>query len=401
MQFTYQARDAGGQIRGGEIISESSSEAARLLRHDGLFLLALEEAPEPGILEWGLFKRRVSRNEIIYVTNQLSVMIDAGVPLANALSGLAKQTENPTLQNVLDGIQESVASGDDLSTALANFPKHFDSTYVNLVKASEASGTLARMLERIANQSRTDYEMRHKVRGALAYPCVMLLMSIVTSIFLLAYIFPQLRPIFEMRSIELPTPTRIMLAVSLSLTQYWYWWIVAVVAIAASCWTVRSQDWGRFAIDWCKLQLPVVGPLMRKVAISRSLRTLAVTINAGVPVLESLKLSANVANNVLYEKSWRAAAEEVATGRQIHETLDGNPLFPSTLLQMIASGEVTGMLGPVLEKVSDYYDREVGNSLKAVTSLIEPVMVLVMGAVIGGIAMSMLLPIFQLSRSSV
>jgi len=400
MQFAYQVRDTSGRIRAGEIGAETMAEAARQLRNDGLYLLSLDaEENDRGGFEFDLFKKRITRGDIIYLTNQLAVMVDAGVPLANALEGLAKQAENPSLKSAISKIQSSVQAGDDLSTALARFPKLFDATYVNLVKASESSGTLAEMLERIADRARADLETMQKVRGALAYPAIMLLMCASASIFLLTYVFPKLTPMFEMRSIALPAPTQFMIALSTSLRMYWYWWVAAIGSIASFVWYARSKPWGRSAIDCSLLYIPVVGPLMRKVAISRSLHTLATTLNAGVPTLESIELCANVAKNVHYMNAWLAVVDEVAAGRQIHEALEGSPLFPSTLLQMIASGEATGKLGHVLNKIGKHFDHDVSNSVKSATTLIEPIMVLVMGAVIGVIALAMLLPIFSLSGS--
>jgi type IV pilus assembly protein PilC len=398
MLFTYQARDLTGKIRDGEISAASEAEATRQLRQDGMYLLSMAErkgaANVPGL---ELFQRRIRRGEIIYLTNQLSIMIDAGVPLASALEGLARQTDNPTLQRVLKSLQKDVESGEPLSAALARFPRHFDRTYVNLVKASEASGTLGKMLERIATQTRSELETRQQVLGAMMYPGAMVVMCVGVSIFLLTYVFPKITPMFATKGIKLPTPTRVMMVLSDALTHHWYWFILGVIALTGGFLYARRQRWGRVALDWTWLHLPILGSVIRKVTISRSLRTLATTINAGVPMLEALQLSGGVSNNIFYEETWNQVADQVTSGKQIYEALEGNKLFPSTLLQMISSGESTGKLGQVLNKVSDYYDREVATSIKSATSMIEPVMVAVMGGVIGTIALAMLLPIFTLS----
>ena len=188
-----------------------------------------------------------------------------------------------------------------------------------------------------------------------------------------------------------------MIWLSDALLNYWYVFLVASGALAGGFLYARRQRWGRIALDWLWLHLPILGPLSAKVSIGRSLRTLATTINSGVPMLESIELTAGVANNVFYEDCWRGVGEQITSGKQIHEALEGNRLFPATLLQMIASGEATGKLGIVLNKVSDYFDREVDNAIKAATSMLEPMMVALMGSVIGTIALAMLLPIFKLS----
>lgn len=398
MQFAYQARDLTGRIRDGLITAETAAEATRQLRTEGLYLLSLDEhSGRAPVSSLPVFQKRITRNEIVYLTNQLAVMVDAGVPLATALGGLAQQCANSRLKRILDAIQKDVESGEDFSTALARFPKHFDRTYINLVKASEASGTLPPMLERIAAHLRAELETRQKVRGALLYPAVMLVLCIGVSIFLLAYVFPKLLPMFATRSVEVPLPTRLMMSASDALVHQWPWLLLGTAVLGGFLAYARGQPWGRRILDSIWLNLPILGPMQKKVIIGRSLRTLATTINAGVPVLQAIQLSAGVARNVHYERAWQEAGDLVEAGKQIHEALEGNRLFPATLLQMIASGEASGKLGQVLNKVSDYFDREVSNAIKTVTSLVEPVMVLVMGGVIGTIALAMLLPIFQLS----
>lgn len=402
MNFAYQARDSAGGLRDGRLNAISLAEAVHMLRQEGLYPVTVQEAgvEAPAAPKLELFKPRVPRSEIIYFTSQLAIMIEAGVPVATALESLVTQTGNATFRNVLANIHRTVEAGDPFSTALGRFPKHFDRTFVNLIRASEASGTLARMLDRIAAELRNELELRQKVRGALMYPGMMLLMCISVSAFLLMFVFPKLTPMFAMRKMNLPKPTLVMMTISDVLVNHTLLVGAAVLVVGGSAYWAARQQWGKRAIHWLMLYTPIMGPAMRKVAISRCLRTLATTINAGVPMLEAIKLSASVSNNVLYERCWLSVADQVATGKQINEALEGNRLIPSTLVQMIASGEASGKLGHVLHKVSDYYDRDVENSIKTVTSLIEPLMVFVMGGVIGTIAMAMLLPIFKLSSPS-
>lgn len=400
MQFAYQARDLTGQPRNGVIVANAIEEVTHQLRSEGMLVVSVEEADDAaGDGEIGLFAKRVTKNEIIYLTNQLAVMVDAGVPLANALDGLAGQSTNPTLKSMLKSIHGRVEAGDEFSAALNDFPKHFDSAYVNLIKASEASGTMADMLERIAEQMRAELETRQKVLGAMMYPAAMLVMCVGVCIFLLAYVFPKLTPMFETRKIELPKPTMVMLAISNVLQHEWPLVILGAALIIGATIYSQSQWWGRRMRDWLLLNVPIIGPMLRKVAISRSLRTLATTVNAGVPVLDAIRLSAAVSNNSYFEDCWNDVAESVTNGKEIHEALERHKLFPATLRQMISSGESTGKLGPVLTKISDHYDKEVATGIKSVTSLIEPLMVFMMGGVIGFIALAMLLPIFQLSSS--
>lgn len=399
MQFTYQARDSAGQVREGEVTAADADEATKQLRQEGMYLMSLDEVASKKSSGGGLaiFQKKVSRKDVIYFTNQLAVMIDAGVPLSDAIEGLGEQMENPLFRDTLREVTRSVTSGDDFSVALARFPKLFDNAYVNLVKASEASGTLAQMLDRISIQSQEEMDTRSKVKGAMMYPGAMLIMCMAVSTFLLAYVFPKLTPMFESKKMEIPGPTKFLLALSNSIVNYWPLYIIVTVTLVGGSIYGRKQPWGRKALDWTCLRIPVLGDMFKKVALGRSLRCLATTINAGVPVLDAIQLSAKVSNNFYYEHTWYGVADRVTTGLQIHEAIAGNKLFPPTVQQMITSGEATGRLGMILNKVSDYYEREIQNSIKAATSLIEPIMVFVMGGVIGTIALAMLLPIFKLS----
>ena len=317
MQFVYQARDAAGNVREGKIAAESSEAATQQLRQDGMYLLSLQPMTADG--DGGsisLFQKRISRTDIVYLTNQLAIMIDAGVPLAGALASLGGQSEHPTLKATLEDIQKRVEGGDEFSVTLERFPKYFDRTYVNLVKASEASGTLGQMLERIAVQLRGELETRQKVKAAMMYPAAMSLMCVGVSIFLLTYVFPKLTPMFASKQMDLPGPTSLMIWLSDALLNYWYVFLVASGALAGGFLYARRQRWGRIALDWLWLHLPILGPLSAKVSIGRSLRTLATTINSGVPMLESIELTAGVANNVFYEDCWRGVGEQAAQDSQ-------------------------------------------------------------------------------------
>ncbi len=397
MRFTYQAKDPHGALRTGEVSCDSSEAASQQLRHQGLYVLSLDLVPEGNAATISVFARRVTRNEIVDFASMMAVMVDAGVPLSNALEGLVAQTDNPTLKLMLENVQRGVQAGEDLSAALARYPKHFDRAFVNLVRASEASGSLGPMLDRIATQYRGEAETRSRIKGALIYPAAMVTMCVGVIVFLLTYVFPKLMPLFAGREKDIPGPTKVLLAVSRSITTYWPWYVGGLVLLSGCGVFLFRQKTGRIMLDWLKIHLPPFGSLCRKVALSRSLRTLSTTLNAGVPMLEALQLSAGVSNNHFYENCWLDVSDKVTTGRQVHEALQCHSLFPKMLIQMIASGEKSGQLGKVLEKVSDFLDREVSNAVKTVTSLLEPLIITVLGSAIGGIAVAMLLPIFKLS----
>lgn len=393
--FQYRARDPLGNQLEGRVEAASSEDAAQQLRREGFQVVELVDGDD----EEGLFPRRVRKGEVVYVTSQLAVMVDTGITLSAALDNILSQEQNPTLRKVLRSLQKAVQEGEDFSTALSRFPKLFDKTYVSLVKASEATGSLGEMLDRIAGYLRKELETRSKVRAAMAYPSVMSVMAVAVTIFLLTYVLPKFTPLFMRKGMQLPKPTRVMMWLSDVLVNYWYAWLALVVAVALAYFFGRRTPQGRQFLDWMKISVPLLGPMYRKVTISRSIRTLGTLLSSGIPMLDALQLASDVTANVWYERLWRNVSQDVTEGKQICQSLSGEPLFPPMLVQMISAGEQTGRLGPVLERVSNFYDQEVETSLKTLTSLIEPLMITLMGGVVGGIALALMLPIFQLSKS--
>ena len=335
MQFAYRARDATGVLKAGELAAETVAEVAAALRRDGLFPVDIAErtaahaaAGADAGAGLSLFAPRVRAGEVVQFATQLSVMADAGVPLGQALRDLAAQSDGGGLPPILRKVAAAVDGGESLSAALGRFPRVFDPTFVNLAKAGEASGTLPEMLDRTAARLESDLETRRKLLGAMIYPAAMLVLCLGSVTFLLAFVFPKILPLFEGRDLELPGPTRLLMAVSGSLTDHWPYHLAGAFAAAAGFVAVRRSEGGRAMWDRCLLELPVVGPLARKVSLSRSLRTLAATVSAGVPMLESLRLAAAVAGSRPFADAWRAGSEQVAGGTPLNVALAGSPLFP-------------------------------------------------------------------------
>ncbi|MCA9142189.1 MAG: type II secretion system F family protein [Planctomycetaceae bacterium] len=395
MNFDYTGRDPLGQTHDGAIDAATRDEAIQTLNRDGLQVIKISEGDD-GL---NLFPRRLTRSDIIYTTTQLAIMVDTGINLATALQGLLEQEDNPTLHKLLTALKKDVEAGECFSAAVARHPRYFDKTFVALIRASEQTGTLGEMLDHIADYMRKDLESRSKVRSALAYPVVMMVLAMSVTTFLLTFVMPKFTPLFARKGIKLPSTTVFLMHLSEAMTEYWYAWLAGAVVLVVGFLYGRRTDVGRMALDYLRLNMPILGPMFRKVCISRSIRSLGAMVQSGVSVLEALKLSAEVSGNYYYEKAWKDALEEVTNGSRISEALAGNDLFPRTLIQMIGSGEDTGRLDYVLKKVSGYYDGEVETALKTATSMLEPMMITVMGVVVGGIGMSVMLPIFTLSRS--
>jgi type IV pilus assembly protein PilC len=392
--FSYRVRDTMGRTQEGSIEAVSSDDARQRLRRDGFHVLELKSVEEL----WSLFPSRISRQDLIYLTAQLAIMVDTGITLSAAFAGIIEQEKNSALRKVLQGLKESVESGEDFSAALARYPKLFDNTYISLVKASEATGTLGTMLERIATYLRKEMDTFNKVRGAMAYPMIMMVLAAGVTLFLLTYVMPKFMPLFKLRQTQLPAATLVLMSVSDVLINYWYLLLAGAAAIVGGFLYGRRTPAGRRILDWIKINSPVVGTMFRKVTISRSIRTLGTLLANGVPVIEAIKLAQAVAGNYYYEMIWQKVQEEVTGGKRICEVLRSTTLFPNVLVQMISAGEEAAKLDLVLEKVSTYYDSEVETTLKATTSLIEPLMIAMMGVVVGTIGLALMLPIFNLSR---
>ncbi len=395
MLFSYSARDSLGHTHEGSVDADSSDDATQKLGRDGFQVVRITEE-EDGL---NLFPRAVRKSDIVYMTSQLAIMVETGINLAAAIESLHQQEENPTLRRVLGNLKKDVEGGEDFSGALAKHPKHFESTYLALVKASERTGKLGTMLEEIAHYLRKELDNYSKVKAALAYPGIMLVLAIGVTTFLLTYIMPKFAPLFSRKGMKLPFITSVMMSVSEALMQYWYLWLLGVVAAVALFVYGRKTELGQRIMDWSKIHAPIAGTAFRKVIISRGIRTLGTLLESGVPLLEALQLTAEVSGNFFYKRAWLEVKERVTNGHRIADSLANSSLFPKTLIQMIGSGEETGKLDYVLKKVSGYYDGEVETALKTATSLIEPIMISVMGGVVGTIAMSLLLPIFTLSRA--
>jgi type IV pilus assembly protein PilC len=394
--YAYKVRDPLGRVFDGTLPASSIDDATQQLRRDGLTVLELSEG-EGDVAP--LFNRRITRKEIVYVTSQLAVMVDTGITISSALNGISAQEKNPTLKRLLAELAGAVESGIDFSTALERHPKHFSKTYVALVRVSESMGTMGEMLERISGYLRRELDNRGKVRAALAYPMVMVALASAVTIFLLTYVLPQFAPLFGRKGVKLPKLTVFMMTLSDSLIHHWPWWIAGTIALIVGLYFHFRSKLGRRQIDWIKIKTPLIGPLFQRVILSRSIDTLGTMVASGVSVLEALRMAGEVAGNSFYQQVWDAARDQVTAGRQICEALNGCPLIPPTLVQMISAGEQTGRLDMVLAKVSSFYEKEVEMALKSTTAAIEPLLICVMGAVVGGIAMSLLMPIFTLSRS--
>ena len=400
--FKYEVRDSTGQINAGVIQAASLLDASAQLRGRGQSLLNLTPvADRPagimGKLRSISFEFGPGLRDVMNFTNQLAVMIKAGINIRTAIASVADQMENVKFRAVIQKLKSDVEAGTPFSDALARHPKVFSPLYVNMVRASELSGNFAKMLGRIAAYLAQQGETRSMVRGAMVSPVIIGVMAVVTTIFLLTFVLPRFTALFAGKEALLPKPTVALIAISDFMRTRWY--VVLGTLIAAGVlfrtW-VRTKS-GRIGWDRFKLRVPIFRRMLRALYITRGLHTMGELISAGVPMLETLRITAEVSGNILYRALWMQVHTSVKQGEKIATPLAKQKMLPRSVVQMISAGEESGKLGDVLRDVADYYSGELRNTIKAVTAMIEPLMIVVMGVVVGFIAMSIILPIFKMS----
>ena len=338
-----------------------------------------------------------SAKDILGFTNQLAVMVRAGISLQDSLESIAEQADNLKFRAVITDLKNRIEAGQSFSQALAEHSHVFSDLYINMVGAAEISGSLSGMLQKLAEYLDSEAETRSQVKGAMIYPIIIAVMAVSVTAFLLCFVLPRFTAIFAGKEHLLPMPTKVLMASSAFLRGYWYFIVPGVGAMFWAFWYFIGTPGGRQWWDRAKLVLPLIKTLCQSLYITRSMHTMSVLTRAGVPILNTLAITAQVAGNSLYKKMWLHVHEEVRQGKKIASSLNQYNLMPSNVIQMIRSGEESGTMADVLRDISNYYARELKTVIKAVTSMIEPIMIVLMGVLVGFIAMSIILPIFKMS----
>jgi type IV pilus assembly protein PilC len=338
-----------------------------------------------------------SRKDILNFTNQLAVMIRAGISLQDSLESIGEQNDNRKFRVIILDLKNRIEAGQSFSQALAEHPQTFSDLYINMVAAAEISGSLSGMLQKLAEYLDSEAETRSQVRGAMVYPIIIACMAVVVTIFLLCFVLPRFTAIFAGKEHLLPKPTKALMASSAILRGYWFFILPGIGAAFWAFWYFIGTKDGRRWWDKTKLSLPLIKSLCQNLYITRSMHTMSVLTRAGVPILNTISITAQIAGNVLYKRMWLSVFEEVRQGKKIASSLNQFNLMPSNVVQMIRSGEDSGTMSDVLRDISTFYSRELKTTIKMVTSMIEPIMIVCMGVLVGFIAMSIILPIFKMS----
>jgi len=403
--FKYSARGRDGRTVTGIVSAKTEADAVQDLRRRDLTVLNLRQTlgggvrTKPGMLG-GLLKTRPSagKEQLVIFTRQLSTMISAGVPLIESLEVLQEQADTPGFRVVLDGVIESVRGGTDLSTALDHYAKVFPNIYIAMVRAGEVSGQLDDILVRLAEYLEASEKLKRDIRAAMTYPVISLVMIVGIILFLMVGIVPKFKEIFDSLDIELPALTKGVLATSYAIKDHFSIVIVSMVGLIALFVLWKRSKWGGRYWDWVLLHIPVFGPLFQKVALSRFARTFATLIKSGVPILGALEIVSATAGNRIICEVIDNAKENVRQGHTLAEPLMESKVFPPMVTRMVQIGEKSGFLEQLLEKISDFYDEQVNAAVKTLTSMIEPLMIGIMGFLVGGIVLSIFLPIFELQK---
>jgi general secretion pathway protein F len=398
--YAYRGLDTSGKAIRGMVDADSPRSARMKLRGSGIYTSELQEETRAETSQVQSTRslqtifQRVRLQDVAVMTRQLATLIGAGVPLVPALNALINQVDNHSLRKVITQVREKVNEGGTLSDAMKPYPRVFSDLYTSMVGVGEASGALEVVLLRLADFIDNQVNLRNKIRATLVYPIFMLFVGSGILFFLITFVIPSVAQIFRDTHRVLPAPTILLLAISGFLKNYWWLLGCIVIAVVMGCKQYIRTDAGRMFYDRLKLRIPVLGGLSTKIAISRFARTLATLLNSGIPLLTSLGIVRTVVNNKAIADAIESAQENIREGQDIHTPLAQEGVFPPLVIQMIAIGERSGELEHMLFKVAEAYDTEVQSSISSLTSLLEPVMILVMGVVVGFI----LLPIFEMTQ---
>ncbi|GHG72200.1 type II secretion system protein F [Alishewanella longhuensis] len=393
--FTYKGINRKGDRKTGEIKATSIAEAKALLRQQGVTASTLKKKAR------SLFgdEKRITAADISIVTRQIATMLGAGVPLVQSIDLIANGSDNKSLRALMQKISVKIQAGLPLSDTLREHPKYFDDLYCDLVKSGEQSGALDRIFDRIAIYKEKAEALKSKIKKAMFYPIAVLVVAAIVTSILLIFVVPQFAEIFGSFGAELPGFTLFVLGISELMQQYW--WLVLGILILTGFLTgkaYRNSLKFRTAADALILKAPVIGNILNKAAVARYARTLSTTFAAGVPLIEALESSAGAAGNEIYKNAIMEVRDEVSSGNQMHFSMKQTDRFPEMVIQMVAIGEESGALDSMLAKVANIYEQEVDDAVDGLTALLEPLIMAVLGVIIGGLIIAMYLPIFQLGN---
>ena len=398
--YDYKAKDLKGNTVTGAVEASSEMVAADLLKEKDYIVLALSERKRKTLFQSSLgFLHRVPRKEIVVFARQLSVMISATVPIVKALRILTKQAENVTFKIILSEVADEVDGGAKLSDALARYPQVFDDFFTHMIKTGETTGKLDETLNYLADQKEKDYDLTSKIKGAMIYPIFILCGLFAVGAVMMIFVIPKLTGVLEEAGAELPFSTKMLIGVSNFLQNFWWMIIIIIIAIIALYRVIYRTERGKVQIDLIKLKIPVFGPMFKKIYLTRFARSFSNLIASGVPIAHSLEIVADVVGNSIFKDLTRKTIKEVEDGNSVATVFAKSKIVPVMVTQMLMVGEQTGRIDLILNKLADFYAKEVENLVANLVSLIEPLIIAVLGAGVAVLVVSILLPLYSLSTA--
>lgn len=395
--FIWEAVTKKDEAKKGEMEAVDEITVRSLLRRQGYKSIEVKRKPKDLLEYLPFLQGRVKEKNVVIFCRIFSTMINAGLPLIQCLDLLAQQEQNKVFSKIIKSIKEDIEGGTSLTNALKKYPEIFDELFVNLIAAGEAGGILDVILQRLSNYMEKAMKLKARVKGAMTYPAAVLVISCAVVALLLIKVIPVFQKMFEGMGGELPALTAALIAASQFAQSYWYLGVAILVVIYIILSRFYRTEKGRWAIDSMILKSPVFGPLLKKVAVAKFSRTLSTMMSSGVPILEGLSIVSKTSGNVVIEDALMKTRQGISEGQSIAEPLTQTGIFPPMVVQMIAVGEATGALDSMLSKIADFYDDEVDAAVDAMTALLEPVMMVFLGGVVGGMIVAMYLPIFKLA----
>ncbi|HVN71707.1 MAG TPA: type II secretion system F family protein [Desulfomonilia bacterium] len=393
--FVWEGKLANGSIKKGEIEASDKAAAAMILKRQRIIPTKLKSKAK----QIALFEKGIKTKEIVIFTRQFSTMINAGLPLVQCLDILSSQQPKPSFKKILVQIKQDVESGSTFADALSKHPKVFDSLYVNLVSAGEIGGVLDTVLNRLAVYMEKNENLKNKIKSAMTYPIIVLSVAFIVVAVLMIFVIPTFQDMFKQFGSALPAPTQLVVNLSHFFRKFWWAMMIIIALLPVAFKSIRSQEKGRFYMDKMALRLPVLGDLLRKVAVAKFTRTLGTMISSGVPIMDGLEITSKTAGNVIVENAIRTVRTAISEGRSMSEPLEQTGIFPGMVVQMISVGEATGAMDQMLGKIADFYDEEVDTAVDALTSALEPMLMVFLGGVIGFVVVAMYLPIFKMASA--
>ncbi|RMH45118.1 MAG: type II secretion system F family protein [Deltaproteobacteria bacterium] len=394
-KFNWEGRTRSGETRSGVIEADDADAASQALRTQGIQPTKVRKASRQLSIRFG---SGVGEKDLVVFTRQLATMIDAGLPLVQCLDILSKQTENRNFGRIIGSVKASVESGATFSDALRRHPRVFDDLYVNLIAAGEVGGILDTILHRLSTYIEKAAKLKRQVKGAMVYPISILCVAVGVIVVLLTKVIPVFENMFkEMRAGSLPAPTKVVINLSNGFIANWYWFLIAAIVLAGAFTVMMRTEKGRDLFDAFLLKIPVIGNVLRKVVVARFTRTLGTLLSSGVPILDALDICARTSGNRIVERGVLFARQKISEGKDLAGPLAEARVFPPMVVQMIGVGEQTGAMDAMLQKIADFYEEEVDVAVASLTSLMEPVMMVFLGGIIGGLIIAMYLPIFELA----